>query len=87
MGAPVGNQNAAKGKKWTSAIERALQRRSGVDFAQALDAMAEKFIDLVEKGDLQSFKEFGDRIEGKPTQQIELQGDVTLTVSKTDAEL
>jgi restriction endonuclease Mrr len=69
-GAPIGNQNAAKAKKWTAAIERALQKRSGKALAEALDDLAEKFIAAVEKGDLAAFKELGDRLEGKPAQAI-----------------
>ena len=70
MGAPVGNQNAAKGRKWSAAIERALSKRYGKEFADALDDLAMKFIEAVEKGDLAAFKEFGDRIDGKPAQAI-----------------
>lgn len=84
MGAPVGNQNAAKAKKWTSAIERALQRRSGKSLADALDDMAEKFLDAVEKGDVSAFRELGDRLQGKPTQALEHTGEdgepISLTV-------
>jgi len=70
MGAPAGNQNAAKAKKWSAAIERALCKRYGVELAEALDELAAKFIEAVEKGDLAAFKEFGDRIDGKPVQAI-----------------
>ena len=73
MAAPAGNQNAAKAKKWTAAIERALCRRSGKALAEALDDLADKFIAAVEQGDLAAFKEIGDRLEGKPAQVI--QGD------------
>ena len=69
-GAPIGNQNAAKAKKWTAAIERALCKRSGKALVEALDEMAEKFLDAVEKGDPAAFKELGDRLEGKPAQAI-----------------
>lgn len=72
MGAPAGNQNAAKAKKWTAAIERALARRYGKKLVDALDDLADQFIAAVEKGDLAAFKELGDRLEGKPSQQIDL---------------
>lgn len=74
MGAPVGNQNAAKAKKWTAAIERALCKKYGRELAEAMDELAMKFVEAVEKGDLAAFKEFGDRMEGKPTQQTEISG-------------
>jgi hypothetical protein len=74
MAAPLGNQNASKAKKWSAAIERALCRKYGKALADALDDLAERFIDAVEKGDLAAFKEFGDRMEGKPAQSIEHSG-------------
>ena len=85
-GAPVGNQNAAKGNLWKAAILRALQKRSGRELVDALDDLADKFIAAVEKGDLQAFKEFGDRIDGKPTQPVEHSGDVYVTFDSKDAK-
>lgn len=73
MGAPAGNQNAAKAKKWTAAIERALCRKSGKALADALDDIAEKFIEAVEQGDLAAFRELGDRLEGKPHQSTSIE--------------
>jgi hypothetical protein len=69
MGAPVGNQNAAKAKVWTAAIERALDKR-GVSRIEALDALAEKLLALADQGDLPALKELGDRLEGKPAQAL-----------------
>lgn len=78
-GAPKGNQNANKGKRWRSAIERALSKRAeklGLAAAQdALDDLAEKFLESVALGDLAAFKEFGDRIDGKPAQSVTVSGD------------
>jgi len=72
MGAPRGNQNAAKAKVWRAAIERALERRtkSRLDGIREIDALAEKLLELVAAGDLPALKEFGDRIDGKPAQAI-----------------
>ena len=75
MGAPSGNQNAAKAKMWHGAIMRALERRGGGDKLAALDLLAEKLLDAVADGDLPAIKELGDRIDGKPKQQVELSGD------------
>lgn len=74
MGAPVGNQNASKGKLWHAAILRALEKRGGGDRVRAMDELAGKLIDAVATGDLQALKEFGDRIDGKPAQSIEASG-------------
>lgn len=70
MGAPVGNQNAAKAKVWQAAILRALDRRSGSDRAKALDDLAEKLLSKCDESDLAALKELGDRLDGKPAQTI-----------------
>jgi hypothetical protein len=74
MGAPLGNQNARKGKLWTQAIERALDKRSAAGRLAALDDIAEKLLSLAEQGEMAALKELGDRIEGKPTERVELSG-------------
>ena len=71
-GAPKGNNNAAKAKIWTTAIEKALQRRSRKDFDALVD-LAEKLLVRCDEGDMAALKELGDRLEGKPAQTI--QGD------------
>ncbi len=75
MGAPLGNQNAVKGKRWTDAIDRALAKRSRREGIEALDELAEKLITLAEQGDLGALKELGDRFEGKPAQRVEMTGE------------
>lgn len=82
MGAPLGNQNGAKGKQWAAAIERALARKGDPSIdpdvpiertpkMKALDALAEAFVAKVEsEKDLGFFKELGDRLEGKPAQAV-----------------
>jgi len=76
MGAPVGNQNAAKAKVWHAAIMRALERRQPADMRiKAIDELADKLITLVATGDLAALKEFGDRMDGKPAQAVTVAGD------------
>ena len=70
MGAPVGNQNAAKGKLWQAAIMRALDKRSGADKVKALDELAEKLLAKCDESDMAALKELGDRLDGKPAQAI-----------------
>lgn len=68
MGAPLGNQNAAKAKRWSAAIDRALEKRGSAAQAE-IDRMAEEFLDAVLAGKanaIPGWKEFGDRLEGKP---------------------
>jgi hypothetical protein len=70
MGAPVGNQNAAKAKMWRAAIERALEARGAGDRLAALNALAAKLLDKAEEGDMSALKELGDRLDGKSVQPI-----------------
>lgn len=69
MGAPVGNQNAAKAKVWSAAIHRALEKR-GKAKADALEALAEKLLTKCDEGDMAALKELGDRLDGKPVQAL-----------------
>ena len=69
-GAPPGNQNAAKGRAWREAIRRAVARKFGGTVDHGLDKLADEFVKAVASGDLAAFKEFGDRIDGKPAQAI-----------------
>lgn len=70
-GAPKGNQNAAKAKVWTAAIERALERRKPAnERIKAIDELADKILDAGFSGDLAALKEIGDRLEGKPTATV-----------------
>lgn len=70
MAAPIGNQNAKKGRLWADAIKRAVARKFNGDLNHGLDQLAEKLIDAVAEGDLPALKEFGDRMDGKPAQAI-----------------
>lgn len=69
-GGQPGNKNGSKNAPWRSAIERALAKRSRVDQHEALDQLAEKFLSLCDGGDVSAMRELGDRLEGKPKQQI-----------------
>lgn len=74
-GAPEGNQNAVKSKRWQQAIDRALEKRCKGDGIKALDDLAEKLLANAEAGDMSALKELGDRIDGKPSQQLIHTGD------------
>lgn len=70
MPAPLNNQNAAKGRAWRDAINRALEKRSRVEAKEALDDLAEKFLAKCDEGEMQAFRELGDRLDGKAPQSI-----------------
>lgn len=78
-GAQPGNVNAAKPKRWASAIDRALQKR-GTAKLDALDKIAEQLLALAEAGDMQALKELGDRLDGKSVQSIDATVDANVTV-------
>lgn len=78
MGAPLGNNNAGKAKRWTAAIERVLEkwpeqpsRENKSELIIGIESAAYDFVsELKGKKDLGYFKEFGDRLEGKPAQAL-----------------
>lgn len=68
-GAPLGNQNGAKGKRWREAIQRALARSTGtVD--GGLDKAADRLVLLALEGDKWALDHIADRIDGKPRQAV-----------------
>lgn len=71
-GGQPGNQNPAKGKLWQAAILRALEARSRIDRKEALDTLAEKLLAKCDEADLQALKELGDRVDGKPSQEMDV---------------
>ena len=81
MGAPLGNQNAAKAKVWRAAIERALEKR-GKTRAEALTDLAGRLLDKADEGDIAALRELADRMDGKAVQQIdaEFRGSLTSVI-------
>jgi len=73
-GAPLGNQNAAKGRRFQKAVERVLARKYG-DVDKGFEALAEKYIELAEAKDQPILRDFVDRADGKPEQSHVLSGD------------
>src|SRR4051812_34348185 len=73
-GAPVGNRNAAKAKRWQDALVKALTRYSNpeaqIEAGQALDKIAEQVVKKALDGDKDSIAEIGNRLDGKPAQAI-----------------
>lgn len=67
-GAPLGNNNPAKGKSFQGALRRALYD-AGTD-RERLIAIAEALVIKAEAGDILAIREIADRLDGKPTQMI-----------------
>lgn len=70
MGAPLGNQNGAKAKKWADAIRKALADAELDDKPYKLRDLARVLCEKASEGDLAALKELGDRLDGKPAQAI-----------------
>lgn len=70
MAAAIGNQYAAKDRKWAKAIERALAKKSLVAQRDALEEIADALLAKAADGDMVAIKELGDRLDGKPAQTI-----------------
>lgn len=66
-------RGATKGKIWRDAIRRAVNGDS-----TTLDELAMKLVSIAREGDgnasIVALKEIGDRLDGKPKQQIEASG-------------
>lgn len=75
-GGQPGNNNSGDGKIWRAALRAALDRRSQCrsDGKKELDALADRLIDACLEGQIPALREFGDRIEGKSVQGVELTG-------------
>lgn len=75
-GGQPGNQNAAKAKVWTAAINRALDStKPRYQQKHAIDELAMQLIEKCYNGDLSALIELGNRLEGKPAQSLIHQGD------------
>jgi predicted transcriptional regulator len=64
-GAPVGNQNASKGKRFATSLAARIEELNAMK--GIIDALINKAID----GDMAAIKEIADRTDGKAVQQIE----------------
>lgn len=77
MGAPVGNDNRAKQYRIKSTLEAVLARRtaSRSDGVDALEQACEAILDKANDGDVAAFREVADRLDGKPSQAVDLGSD------------
>lgn len=77
-GAPTGNRNAAKAKRWEEALRRALSRVAAGDLAAGLDKIADKVVALAIDGNREAWQEIGNRLDGKPTEHVLVDEEVTV---------
>jgi len=80
MGAPKGNQNAAKEQRdWAAAIRRHTKQNP-----EKLRLLAEKVYECAMDGQAWAVTEIGNRLDGKPVQQVDMSGDLNLTRTLRD---
>lgn len=69
MGAPIGNDNNKKNLYWSDALRKHVTQNPN-----DLLAAAKALFDKAKDGDVTAMKEIGDRLEGKPKQQVDIGG-------------
>lgn len=68
MGAPAGNQNAAKSRLFEGALKRAIAQDDG----KRLRAAAEQLLNKAAEGEPWAIQHLADRLDGKPGQSVEV---------------
>jgi hypothetical protein len=71
-GAPIGNQNARKAKRWQEALVKALAQYTSqdVEMGQALHKIAVRVVQDALQGSKEAWQEIGNRLDGKPAQVL-----------------
>lgn len=82
-GAPAGNRNAAKAKRWEEALRRALARVADGNLDAGLDKVADVVVAAALDGEREAWTEIANRLDGKPTEHVRVDED--LRVSLDDA--
>jgi hypothetical protein len=94
-GAPPGNNYAAKAKRWSEAVERAIAAYPDApntegcnELMLGLNNAAQAFVaKMMVENDIAFFREFGDRMEGKPAQPLEHSGEMIVNIPHSDVGL
>lgn len=82
-GAPIGNQNAAKGKVFLDALRKQL-----VQNPEKLDNIAKRLIKAAEDGEPWAIDQLANRTDGKPhqTAEVELSGNLSQALAAVSKE-
>lgn len=75
MAAAKGNQYAAKERRFLSMLQRVLDHEGD---GNALRRIALKLIERAEEGESWAIQQIADRLDGKPTQQLDLGGELAV---------
>ncbi len=85
MAAPINPKGAKSDKEWRGAIRLAVHElieatgEGKAKKTKALTLMARKLVSKAIKGDVMAMKEAGDRLDGRPRQEVELDMPMTIT--------
>lgn len=83
MAAPKGNKNGAKAKKWEEALRTALSRAGG-SIELGLAPIADIVVSLAQSGDMDAIRELSCRLDGKPTEHVHIESEVTVSVGDSE---
>lgn len=75
MAAAKGNQYAAKERRFLAMLQRVLDNEGDGD---ALRRIAMKVVACAEEGQSWAIQEVANRLDGKPVQQVQMDGDLTM---------
>jgi len=91
VGAPKGNQNGAKGRRWFEAIDKALKqyvdKKRKIEAGQALDRIAKIVVKEALEGSFWAIEEIADRLDGKAAQSLHLTAEITDVRELSDEQL
>jgi len=86
MAGVKGRSGPKQEKPWRDALLKAVCKRSERDGPQYLERVADAVVKAAVTGDMQAAKEIGDRLDGKPRQEIEATVDATTYVVEVPME-
>jgi hypothetical protein len=73
-----------RGRPWSESLQKALLQGDG----KKLRALAEKLIQVGLGGDVSAIREIGDRIQGKPQQDVQITGSpISINILSREAHL
>jgi hypothetical protein len=87
VGAPIGNKNAIGQQDTERPFREALNRAIKQDDGKRIRSAAEKLLDLAADGEQWAVKELADRVDGKASQQVNLDANVKASVVITATPL
>lgn len=76
-------EGPVKAKRFYAALDRAIVQEDG----KRLRTAAEKLLDLAAAGESWAMQMLADRLDGKPSQELQHSGDLVVNLTPPDADL